>query len=225
MIKDCEIDSGITDFRWGCSERLNHGSASRFKQRSSSSLVRAGRGWWGWGGRQSCAALHPKHEGEQGAPLQRAGGPPEACGSLPPAPPAPPGRAELERRLERRAVVQEPRGRGRQEASTRPPQEREQKRGQLQATRQHTRRWRAAPGGPKPPGVREGLQGSEGRDKEDEEQPRRAAGRRQQRANGAKTTSQSKAAETLGRGRRRSGPGFCNSWGKRLLREEVCPQD
>lgn len=102
-------------------------------------------------------------------------------------------------------MLQEPRGRGRQEASTRSPQEREP---EARAGSGYTTARPPTEGstrGLKPPGVREGLQGSEGRHKEDEEQPRRAARRWQQRANGAKTTSQSKAAETLGRGRRRRG--------------------
>lgn len=129
--------------------------------------------------------------GEQGGPLQRrASRPPaEVCGSLPPAPPASPGRAEPEKRLERRAVVQEPRCRatGSRHAVSSGATEPEARAGRAEvpSTGQHAHPQRAAPGGLRPAGVREGPAGVRGqRQEEDEEQPRRAAWKWQQRANG-----------------------------------------
>lgn len=95
-------------------------------------------------------------------------------------------------RLERRAVVPEPRGRRRQEDHTvssgaTEPEARAGRAGVL-STAQHARPQRAAPGGLKPGRVCQGPAGVRGqRQEEDEEQPRRAAWKRQQSANGAKT--------------------------------------
>ena len=109
IIKDCEVDSGITDFRWGGSEHSNHCSASGFSRRSSGPLSeRAGAG-----GGAGPSSGEGQQASRQGVRL------------LPPAPPAAPGRAELEREAGAGGGGAGATGQAQAGRSTRPPQEQE----------------------------------------------------------------------------------------------------